>query len=242
MLAEAIDEDGFGEEEAAAEHSQGRKIFLLDNIGAICSFIEYPHQRFLEVRFGPFLAQGRVLSFLFLLSLVDDIAPPAKLLNGDRSIDYALIDFHLEQAVKEGIWYGLLEAVNGRRVEIVLNAECLRILKIDIAINEQQLVELLTVGAPNQLELLGEVMLEVEAYLAAPAVIASLLEGLKKEQHYVGDVVFFRSEKLGFLARHGGQDDCVALFEVEVDVGGWLKSGEVLCMFLGLAEQSAHPT
>ena len=128
------------------------------------------------------MAHGRVLSVLFLLPLVDDFAPPAKLLDGDRSIDDALIDLHLEQTIKEGIRYGVLEAMDGRSVEIVLKAGFLHFLEIDITINEQQLVELLTVRTPNQLKLLGEVMLEVEGYLAAPGIIPRLLEGLKKEQ------------------------------------------------------------
>ena len=72
--------------------------------------------------------------------------------------------------------------MDGSSVEIVLKADLLHILKVYITINEQQLVELLTVRTPNQLKLLGEVMLEVEGYLAAPGIIPRLLEGLKKEQ------------------------------------------------------------
>lgn len=57
-------------------------------------------------------------------------------MNGDRSIDNALIDLHLEQTIKEGIRYGVLQTMDGRRVEIVLKADNLEILKIDITINE----------------------------------------------------------------------------------------------------------
>ena len=54
---------------------------------------------------------------------------------------------------------------------------------------------MLTVCAPNQLELLGEVVLEVEDYLAGPGIVTRSLEGAKEQRHYVTDIVFFRSEK-----------------------------------------------
>ena len=101
---------------------------------------------------------------------------------------------------------------------------------------------MLTVCTPNQLKLFGEMMLKVGGYLAAPGIITSYLEGLKQVEQNGRDVVFFRSEKYGFLAGHGSQDDGVALFEVVIDVSGGLECGDVFWKFLGLAKQSAHST
>ena len=140
----------------------------------------------------------------------------AHLVQDSRIHEVQLVPVHF-LSVDVAIRYLVLDPMHGDVVEVVLEA-LLAVLPRRVAVEEQQLVKLLSIGAPDQLEIFAEVLLELAEDLPAPTVLLLLQEGLQQLVQQVIEVSDPRgSHGLGRL-RDGVHDDSVALLEHEVDV------------------------
>ncbi len=82
----------------------------------------------------------------------------------------ALIDIFEEETVKEGVGDGFFQLVDCCVIKIFLKTKSRFISELHITIYQQQLVELLTIGPPHQLEVAAKTLLEVQHDLPCPGV------------------------------------------------------------------------
>lgn len=115
------------------------------------------------------------------------------------------------------IGYFVLDLMHRYIIKIVLEA-FRAVLPRSVAVEQQQLVKLLSIGTPDHLKIFTEVLLELHEDFSAPAVLFLLEEGIKQVIEQVVDVFYSRGSHAVGRMRDGMHDDSVALFEHEVDV------------------------